>query len=174
MKEYRAVSARERREVTAHYLASPHPPVALDMSWFMCASRVTNHILRNWRNSIVYQLKEQVLDRLLVALTVVRKQLDAMPAMLRAAALADPNIKELASAMDAIVEEIKPKPKAPITHPADTKDAPRVPWSAASGKVRCMWQGVHGRCIYDLGHFGNHAEETRDGIQDILTETPSK
>jgi hypothetical protein len=35
-----------------------------------------------------------------------------------------------------------------------------VIWTDQSTTRRCLWQGPHGRCIYELGNHTEHKEET--------------
>jgi hypothetical protein len=40
-----------------------------------------------------------------------------------------------------------------------------VVWTDRSTTRRCLWQGPHGRCIYELGNYTEHKEETH-GVRD--------
>jgi hypothetical protein len=36
-----------------------------------------------------------------------------------------------------------------------------VVWTDKSTKKRCMWSGMHSRCVYELGHTIKHREENQ-------------
>jgi len=118
----------------------------------------------------MYQISNQNLDRLLAAIHTLQKQLENLPLILYTQVLNDPKVKEFNMAVAAVELEIKrpqltfapegdnPMPPTTSAPEKSTNENPKV-WSNASGKIQCIWQGAHGRCIYELGHFGDHKEE---------------
>jgi hypothetical protein len=49
----------------------------------------------------------------------------------------------------------------PIVTPQLTPQPEGVIWTDKSTNRRCLWQGAHGRCIYELGNHTQHKEEQK-------------
>ena len=47
--------------------------------------------------------------------------------------------------------------------PLTTTGQQGVIWTDQSTIRRCLWQGPHGRCIYELGNHTSHKEESQHG-----------
>lgn len=97
----------------------------------------------------MYTVSESNLDRLLVLLKTMGDKLKSAPEPMRTMLLASPDVKSLIEATAALENEIR---RVPTQTP--------VQWSASSGKIQCIWQGTHSRCIYEHGHYGQHKEAT--------------
>jgi hypothetical protein len=47
----------------------------------------------------------------------------------------------------------------PLVTPQFQPQPSGVVWTDKSTQRRCLWQGAHGRCIYEIGNHTEHKEE---------------
>jgi hypothetical protein len=57
-------------------------------------------------------------------------------------------------------QELPKRDKIPLPQVTDILNLEARVWTEQSIIQRCLWQGAHGRCIYELGNHTEHKEDT--------------
>jgi hypothetical protein len=105
-------------------------------------------------------IEKQSLDRLLATANMLFNKLKTSP--LWGLLEDEPMIRDFM----VILKEVEGQTKITFATPLETVPTVPVLWTDRSSIPRCIWQGAHGRCIYEQGKH-DHKEEVPHGKDEI-------